>query len=47
MQVLVAIDIQKEYTTPGCRFYLKGIKSSLEKARRILAQDLVRHHGAM
>ncbi len=36
MAVLVLIDIQKEYTTPGRAFSLKGIEQSLSNAKRIL-----------
>ena len=34
--VVVAIDIQQEYTTAGRPFYLAGIEPSLENCRRIL-----------
>lgn len=34
--ILVVIDIQKEYNTPGRPFFLKGIAPSLEKAGRLL-----------
>jgi nicotinamidase-related amidase len=35
--VLVLIDIQKEYTTVGRPFYLSGIDKSLDKCRRLLS----------
>jgi ureidoacrylate peracid hydrolase len=35
-QVLVLIDIQKEYITPGRYFYLSGITPSLRKAHEVL-----------
>lgn len=34
--ILVLIDIQREYTTPGRPFYLNGIDSSLENCNEIL-----------
>jgi len=36
MSTLVLIDIQKEYTTLGRPFYLNGIESSLNNARKLL-----------
>ena len=36
MPILVVIDIQKEYTTPGRDFYLHGIEESLTNAKLIL-----------
>jgi ureidoacrylate peracid hydrolase len=35
-KVLVVIDIQKEYTTPGRRFYLEHAGPSLRKAKEVL-----------
>jgi nicotinamidase-related amidase len=35
---IIAIDLQKEYTTPGRPFFLRGIEPSLEKCRAILAE---------
>ena len=37
MAVLIVIDIQKEYITPGRDFYLKGIEPSLANANKVLA----------
>lgn len=34
--ILVLIDIQKEYVTPGRPFYLSGIEPSLENSRQLL-----------
>jgi nicotinamidase-related amidase len=34
--ILINIDIQREYTTPGRPFYLSGIGPSLENCRRLL-----------
>lgn len=34
--VLVVIDIQKEYTTPGRSFHLETAGPSLERAGRVL-----------
>lgn len=36
MSTLVVIDIQREYTTPGRLFYLNGIESSLNNAKKLL-----------
>lgn len=36
MPTLIAIDIQKEYTTPGRPFYLDGIQQSLADAKKLL-----------
>src|SRR3954454_24591524 len=35
--ILINIDIQREYTTPGRPFYLNGIEPSLANCRRLLA----------
>lgn len=35
--ILLLIDIQKEYITPGRPFYLNGIESSLAKCRELLS----------
>ncbi len=35
-KALVVIDVQREYSTPGRPFFLKGIDSSLENIRKIL-----------
>lgn len=35
--LLIVIDVQREYTTPGRPFYLNGIEESLENCRRVLA----------
>ena len=35
-KVLVLIDIQREYTTPGRPFYLNGIAGSLERCQKLL-----------
>ncbi len=35
--ILVLIDIQKEYVTPGRPFYLSGFEPSLENSRQLLA----------
>ena len=36
MPTLVVIDVQKEYTTAGRPFYLKGIEPSLNNAKKLL-----------
>ncbi|KAF1041983.1 MAG: Maleamate amidohydrolase [Herbaspirillum frisingense] len=43
MKALVVIDIQKEYTTPGRRFHIKGIGGSLENAMAML--NVARENG--
>ena len=35
--LLIAIEIQREYTTPGRPYFMEGIDESLENCRRILA----------
>ena len=37
MSVLVLVDVQREYTTPGRPFFLNGIEPSLQNCRRLLA----------
>jgi ureidoacrylate peracid hydrolase len=41
--VLVVVDIQREYTTPGRPFYLHGIAESLDNCARILDHARERH----
>lgn len=36
MPILIVIDIQKEYTTPGRPFYLNDIQDSLDNAKKLL-----------
>ena len=35
--LLVAIDIQREYTTQGRRYYINGVEPSLENCRKVLS----------
>jgi nicotinamidase-related amidase len=36
-KVLVVVDIQREYVTPGRPFHIQSIGASLENGRRVLA----------
>ena len=44
-KVLVLIDIQKEYITPGRLFCLQGIESSLQQAKKMLANRKISHYS--
>lgn len=42
-KILILVDIQKEYITPGRPFFLNGIEPSLENCRRLLVHARKNH----